>query len=282
MKFPCLTILSATLLIAGACAAEPLVLPVWPDGKMPGTGATAPIDPKTGQPSRNAVTHPEIAIHPASKDAQPAPAILICPGGGYNHLAFDKEGTEIAAWLNTIGITGITLKYRVPDNREGAFQDIQRAMRLVRSHARDWHIDPAHIGVMGFSAGGHLSARLCNNYEKPAYPPLDAIDSASCKPDFAILVYPAYLDAQGKVAPELPVSAATTPPTLIIHNEDDPGYLRGSRIYHAALDAARVPNEFIVFKSGGHGYGLRSKEDVGAWPLRAKEWLAKTGVPVKP
>lgn len=273
-------VLLAVVLIVGVsphCYSQapcgPLAL--WPEAKMPGL-ALVPDAVKPGR-EENAVAIPTIDVYPVPESPKPAPAVLICPGGGYGHLAYDKEGVEIAKWLNTLGITGIVLKYRVPGNRDGAFQDIQRAMRIVRSRAKDWDIVPGHIGVMGFSAGGHLSARLANNYETPAYPAVDAADNLSCKPDFVILVYPAYLDAKGVVAPELPVSEKT-PPTLIVHNEDDSGFLRGSRIYHQALDAANVPNEFLLFQKGGHGYGLRSPEDVGAWPERAKDWLIKTGV----
>lgn len=250
-------------------------LKIWPDGKMPGLAMVADaIQP--GQES-TAVTTPTLTVYPTPERTKAAPAVLICPGGGYHHLAFDKEGVEIAKWLNTLGITGIVLKYRVPGNRDGAYQDIQRAMRIARAHGNDWHIAPGHIGVIGFSAGGHLSARLSNNYEAPAYPAIDATDNLTCKPDFVILVYPAYLDSKGVVAPELPVTAKT-PPTLIVHNEDDPGFLRGSKIYHHALVAAKVPNEFLLFQKGGHGYALRSKNDVAAWPVRTSEWLIKIGV----
>jgi acetyl esterase/lipase len=262
-----------------APATPALTLSVWPDGRMPGTGATAPVDPKTEQPARSAVTHPEIAVFPAPNTTRLSPAILICPGGGYEHLAYDKEGTEIAQWLNTLGVTGIVLKYRVPKNREGAFQDVQRAMRLVRSHASEWHIDPKHIGVMGFSAGGHLSARLSNNSDTAAYPKIDAADSASCRPDFTVLIYPAYLDAKDgtSVTPEIPVNAKT-PPTFIAHTEDDHAYIRGSKAYDAALTKAGVPHEYFLVATGGHGYGLHSTEEIKVWPDHLKAWLQKSGI----
>ena len=203
--------------------------------------------------------------------------MIISPGGGYNHLLMDKEGTEIAAWLNSIGITALVLKYRVPHNREGALQDIERALRLTRSQAAGWNIDPKRLGVIGFSAGGHLSARACTLFDHPAYPAMDAIDQQSCRPDFAVLVYPAYLDNQkGAITPDLNLGA-NIPPTLIVHNEDDKGYSPGSKLYDAALTETKVPHEFIFYKSGGHGYGLHCTGEARAWPDAASAWLLQHG-----
>jgi acetyl esterase/lipase len=204
--------------------------------------------------------------------------VIVCPGGPYSILAYNKEGTEISAWLNTIVITGIVLKDRVPGNQDGAFQDIQRALRLVRQNAAQWNIAPNRLGVMGFSAGGHLCARLSTNSDQPTYPKLDAADEGNLRPDFAILVYPAYLSrVPGKVAADLPISAKT-PPTFIVHTEDDKSFVVGSKLYHAALDAAKVPNEFFLCATGGHGYGLRSTKEVSVWPKKVQEWLVKSGV----
>jgi acetyl esterase/lipase len=170
------------------------------------------------------------------------------------------------------------LKYRVPNNREGALQDIQRALRLARSHAAEWSIDPKRLGVIGFSAGGNLAAKASADFDPPAYAPIDGVDQLSCRPDFAILVYPAYLDSNGKLAPDLNVTAKTSP-TLIIHNEDDTKYVTGSKVYHAALDAAKVPNEFKLYATGGHGYGLHCTKDARAWPDDALKWLRGIGIP---
>ncbi|MDR1145368.1 MAG: alpha/beta hydrolase [Verrucomicrobiales bacterium] len=210
-------------------------------------------------------------------DGGPAPAVVVCPGGGYGVLAYPKEGTEIAEWLNTVGVTGIVLKYRVAAGREPAFQDVQRALRLTRARAGEWHINPAKVGVLGFSAGGHLAAWAGANAGSPAYAAVDAADELSGRPDFVVLVYPAYLDQDGAVAPELRVSGSA-PPTFIAHTEDDTRHVTGSKIYHAALVEAGVPNEFLLLSAGGHGYGLRSNQEIKVWPERCAEWLRTIGV----
>ncbi len=262
-------------------ALAPVTLPVWPAGKMPGIGAAAA---EKEMPSRGDgvvrltnVSEPTLTVYPAPKSSRPAPVMVICPGGGYTILAINKEGSEIAQWLNTLGITGVVLKYRVPGNRDGALQDVQRAVRLVRAHHKEWNVDAAKVGVIGFSAGGHLSARLSTNNETVAYAPLDTVDTQSCRPDFTVLVYPAYLNKDEHLAPELPVSAHT-PPTLIIHSSDDKTFVSGSRIYDAALQASHVPHEFQLFVTGGHGYGLQCQKDARVWPLRCREWLTKIKV----
>ena len=200
------------------------------------------------------ISVPTLTIFKATHSGGPGPAIIICPGGGFGVLAWDMEGTEVAAWLNTLGITSIVLKYRVPDNREGAFQDLQRACHLVRSHAADWNIQPDKIGVMGFSAGGHLTARLSNHFDEPAYPAIDDADKVSCRPDFVILVYPAYLSTKdGKsLAPEMTITE-NVPQTLIVHTKDDKNYEPGSVLYDAALTAAKCPHQFLLYDNGGHG-----------------------------
>jgi acetyl esterase/lipase len=228
------------------------------------------------------VSQPTLMLFPAPGATGRSPAVVVCPGGGYGGLVINREGVEIAQWLNSFGMTAIVLKYRVPNNQEGAFQDIERAVRLVRSHAEDWGIDPRRTGVIGFSAGGHLCARLSTNFETPAYSPIDALDALSCRPDFTILVYPAYLEKAdhpyesnehlGTLADELPIGP-NIPPTFIVHSEDDPKFVGGSKLYHAALDSAHVPNEFALYPTGGHGYGLRSTGDAKAWPERCKAWL---------
>jgi acetyl esterase/lipase len=260
-----------------------IVAPLWPDGKMPGHGALKPelTQPK-GVVDANAehimnVSVPMLTVYKAPGTTGPVPALIICPGGGYGALAYKKEGIEIAGWLNSLGITGMVLKYRIPGNRDGAFQDVQRACRLARLHAAEWGIQADKIGIIGFSAGGHLSARLSTNFETPAYPEIDAADKLSCRPDFVILVYPAYLQVKGKLAPELSVSSKT-PPTLIVHNADDLAFLPGSKVYDAALTAAGVPHQFLFYPTGGHGYGLRSQQAVKVWPTEAAEWLHKSGV----
>ena len=191
---------------------------------------------------------------------------------------FDKEGTEIASWLNSAGISALVLKYRSPNNREGALQDIQRALSLTRARAGEWNIDPKRLGAMGFSAGGNLAAKASTRFDERAYPAIDAVDQQSCRPDFAVLVYPAYLDDKnGGVAPDLNLKA-NIPPTLIIHSEDDKTHVVGSKLYNAALEQAKIAHEFKLYVTGGHGYGLRCAKEAAAWPDFALEWFRKIGI----
>ncbi len=280
-------------------AAPAVTLNVWPDGQMPGHGASGPEEitpPNSGNVIHiNNVSTPTLTLYKALNAHS---AMIVCPGGGYGTLAYNKEGTEIAAWLNSLGITAVVLKYRVPGNRDGAFEDIQRAMRLVRAHAREWTLNPDKIGVIGFSAGGHLCARLSTNYDEAAYAPIDETDKLSAKPDFVALIYPAYLakklppdkkpgetapatipdDPDLKtVAPELKISAAI-PPTFIAQTEDDRSFIAGTKAYFAALQAAKVLSDFALYPKGGHGYGLRSDAEVKNWPDRCAAFLKQHGM----
>lgn len=252
---------------------------VWTEGKMPGKGAD---EPEAEMPAKGdnvqritSTSRPTLLLYPAK--SKNAPAVIVCPGGGYNYVTYNKEGIEVAEWLNSLGITALVLKYRTPKNREGAFQDLQRSLSLVRANAKKWNINPKKIGVIGFSAGGHLAAKASNLFEDRSYSPIDAVDKKSARPDFVILVYPAYLERDGKIAPELNLKAKI-PPTLIVHNEDDKNFIAGSKIYKAALDAEKIKNTFLLYKSGGHGYGLRSDKDAGAWTKDAAEWLKKNKI----
>ena len=205
--------------------------------------------------------------------------MIVFPGGGYNILAMDLEGTEVCEWLNSIGVNCAVLKYRVPARPGGPryaapLQDAQRAIGMVRSRAEEWGIDPHRIGVLGFSAGGHLAAAASTNFDKRAYTPIDAADQASCRPDFAVLIYPAYLAPDEKtLAPELTVRA-DTPPTFLVQAEDDPVHVENSLVYFKALKDAKVPAEMHIFPTGGHGYGLRpTDQKVTTWPQLAAQWL---------
>jgi acetyl esterase/lipase len=208
-------------------------------------------------------------------------AVIICPGGGYGILALDLEGTELCTWFNSIGVTAILLKYRVPAppgklRYELPLQDAQRALGLVRFNAAKWGIKPDHIGIMGFSAGGHLTALASNSYSKRTYEQVDAADIVSCRPDFAILVYPAYLideKKEGRLAPEIQVTAST-PPTFIMQTEDDWANADNGVYYFLALKKAKVPAEMHLYPSGGHGYGIRSKNGgTSAYPQLIEKWL---------
>jgi acetyl esterase/lipase len=225
------------------------------------------------------VSEPTVTLYPSPDDIASGAAIIVCPGGGYNILAYDLEGDEVCKWLNSLGITAVLLKYRVPGREgrqryEAPLQDAQRAIGYVRAHAGDWHIDRTKIGIMGFSAGAHLSAVVSNNYKQRTYPKTDAADNVSCRPDFCLLVYPAYLDAPNfQVAPELKVTS-DTPPTLLIQTEDDKSHINSSLFYYYALKEAGVPAWMHLYSKGGHGYGLRDTNSaVNEWPYRAEDWF---------
>ncbi len=278
---PCL-LLSAATLVCQAEEAKPgptvpgQVVTLWPKGGIPGKAIAGP---ERAQPARGDnvlrltdIAEPSITVYKAAA-AQPTPAVVICPGGGYGILAYDKEGTEVAAWLNSLGITGVVLKYRVPGNQDGAFQDIQRAIRLVRQRSAEWNIAPDHVGAMGFSAGGHLAARLSTLAGPATYRRLDAADDQATRPDFAILVYPAYLD-QGVAK----LVDAKTSPTFIAQAEDDKSFIAGTRAYEAALATAKVPHAAFHVPTGGHGHGLRSEKEIKAWPDKCAAWLKQIGI----
>jgi len=231
------------------------------------------------------VSNPTIELFPPAKAQGPAPAVVICPGGGYSILAWDLEGTEIAEWLNSLGAAGVLLKYRVPRQRDEAFQDAQRAVSVVRSRAKQWNIDPKAIGILGFSAGGHLAARTSTNFGKRSYEPVDEAEKAPCRPDFSVLIYPAYLTTSGDAALDtatLPVDANTPPTFLAIACNDR--FTPGAVLYFQALRKAKVRSELHVFQFGGHGCGLRPTADnVTTWPEHCERWLRGLKVlPEKP
>lgn len=264
------------LMTSGLWAAERPEFDVWPEGKTPGKCAVGVETNKTPGQSvirLDNVSHPTLTFYQASRKMN-TPVVIIAPGGGYSILAWDLEGTEIAEWLNSIGVSAFVLKYRVPSNRGGAFMDMQRAVRVVRSRAREWGVDPNKIGVLGFSAGGHLIARVCTGYEEKTYDRVDAVDDQSCRPDFAVPVYPAWLNKGDDIAPEFKIHKGI-PPTFLVHCEDDKHYVKGGKVYVAALKAIGVPCEFACFTEGGHGYGVRSAKAVKAWPELCRSWLAK-------
>ena len=248
---------------------------VWPDGRMPGNGAAAPEGERPSTDDFRRITNvsrPTLTIFPSVKKDVASPAMIVCPGGGYSYVSYNKEGTVLAASLSAVGITALVLKYRVPNNREGALQDLQRALSLTRANAKEWKIDPNRLGVVGFSAGGHVAAKASTLFNQRAYAPIDSIDRQSCRPDFAVLVYPAYLEKDGQIATDLNLEAKI-PPTLIICAEDDKTYVNSSKLYHAALDAAKVKNKFLLYPTGGHGFGLGSEKDVRVWPQAMLDWL---------
>ena len=283
----------AVLVLAGLGAAradkgqEPI--PLWPKEAPGEKGDVGPekseVRPQNKITIVSNVTRPTLTVFPAPADRNTGTAVIICPGGGYHALAWDLEGTEVAEWLNSLGVTGIVLKYRVPARKgreryAAALQDAQRAVGIVRHRAHEWGVDPGRIGILGFSAGGHLSAAACTSYDQRTYEPVDDADRVSCRPDFALLIYPAYLvtgKANDKLAPELKVTK-DTPRTFIVYTEDDPVHVECGLFYYLALKSAKVPAEMHLYPSGGHGYGLRpSSNVVSTWPKRAEEWLGSIG-----
>jgi acetyl esterase/lipase len=274
-------------------ASEPMTL--WPNGApgekgdigeerdmtKPGEGLVA------GKPviRLGNVSVPTITLYRPPEGKDTGAAVVVCPGGGYSILAMDLEGTEVCQWLNSNGVTAALLKYRVPARKglerfTAPLQDAQRAIGLVRFHAAEWHIDPKRIGILGFSAGGHLSAMASTHFDKRTYEPVDDADQASCRPDFVILIYPAYLvhEHGPELAPELTVTS-NTPPTFMVQTEDDPVQVENCLFYYLALKKAGVPAEMHLFADGGHGYGLReSDKAVISWPKRAEEWMRGMGV----
>ncbi len=246
------------------------------------------------------VSDPTLTLYPA-RNHNTGAAVLAFPGGSYKILALNIEGTEICHWLNSIGVNCILVKYRVPDSgpyprHAAALQDAQRAMGLVRLHAAAWHIDPHRIGVIGFSAGGNLVAQLSAHFQKRVYTPIDDADKLNCRPDFAMLIYPAYIPEPGNLNQARPTFhiTARTPPSFLVQAEDDPVHVENSIDYFLLLKRAGVPAQLHVFAYGGHGYGLRSitqsvsVNDVPAanniplpithWPFLAAAWMRSIGV----
>lgn len=283
-------ILVLLCLAAAGFAADPSV-PLWPKGAPgekgdsgPERDTTKPGDALVGERSvirLGNVSVPTLTVYRPAKDKDTGAAVIVFPGGGYSILAMDLEGTEVCDWLNSIGVTAVLVKYRVPARAgqprwAAPLQDAQRALGLVRKRARELGIDPKRIGVLGFSAGGHLAAAASTNFEQRAYDPVDDADSVSCRPDFCLLIYPAYLtvkDEGDKIAPELKVGGET-PPTFLVQAEDDGVRVETSLFYYAALRNARVPAEMHLYPKGGHGYGLRPSANlVTTWPQRAQDWL---------
>jgi len=226
------------------------------------------------------VSTPTLTVF-AAKEKNTGAAVVVFPGGSYRIVAIDLEGTEVCDWLNSINITCVLVKYRVPNTgpypkSSAALQDAQRALGMVRAHAAEWHINPHRIGVLGFSAGGHLAAALSTHFDKRLYDPVDAEDQVSCRPDFAVIVYPGYIAlAEQNFAPNAEIRVTEqTPPSFIVQAEDDSVHVENSLVYYQALKNSKVPAELHLFANGGHGYGLRRTElPVTRWPDLVQTWL---------
>jgi acetyl esterase/lipase len=229
------------------------------------------------------VSKPTLTLYSAQAPNSGA-AIVVFPGGAYHVLAIDLEGSEVCDWLVTIHVNCVLVKYRVPDTgplpqSTSALQDAQRALGMVRSHAAEWHMDAHRIGVLGFSAGAHLSAALSTHYNKRLYDPVDAADQLPCRPDFAVIVYPGYLalaEQNFAANPEIRVTA-DTPPSFIVQSEDDSVHVENATLYFLQLKNAKVPAELHIYAEGGHGYGMRRTAlPITAWPKLVEAWLHTT------
>ncbi|HLH08360.1 MAG TPA: alpha/beta hydrolase [Terriglobales bacterium] len=226
------------------------------------------------------VSEPTITLYEAKPNPSKA-AVVVFPGGAYRILAIDLEGTEVCDWFNSIHVTCVLLKYRVPNSgpypkSSAALQDAQRALGVVRSHAAEWHIDPNNIGVLGFSAGAHLAAALSTHFNQRLYNGVDAADQLSCRPDFAAIIYPGYLalsEQNFAANPEIHVTQQT-PPSFILQAEDDPVHVENATLYFLELKNAKVPAEMHIYAEGGHGYGLRRTDlPITRWPDLLQTWL---------
>jgi acetyl esterase/lipase len=229
------------------------------------------------------IAHPSLQVFKPAADRDTGTSVVICPGGGHRILAYDLEGTEVADWLNSIGVTGILLKYRVPapdrsNLWQAAVQDAQRTVSVARHRAQEFRIDPDRIGILGFSAGGQTAA-LASLMDQRQYEPVDEVDQVSCRPNFAVLVYPAYLADKEKrtLLPEATVSSGT-PPMFLVHAQNDPVPVENSLILSLELRRAQVPCEVHAFANGGHGFGLRpTDEPCTRWPELCEAWLRRNG-----
>jgi acetyl esterase/lipase len=301
MMTKCLTVLFVSFALVIMCsespAGDPVVVELWPGvppDEMEGIGAeyvrmSPALERKQVEVTESTrmitnVTKPTLSIYRPAKDVDTGTAMLICPGGGYWNLYWELEGEEVAAWLNKHGITGIILKYRVPrrpDEPKGEparrpLQDAQRAVSLVRSRAREWGIHPDRIGMIGFSAGGHLAISTATNFDRRSYTPIDDVDKVDCRPNFAISAYSGYLKVKDRdeLAPGLRIPDGT-PPIFLVHGSDDlispPEH---SVVMYLALKRANVPTELHIFASTTHDFGIRSVDrPYSAWTDSCLRWM---------
>jgi len=282
-------------LAAGADNAPRLTLPLWPQTTAGANPALHETDTTTDRDQLIAgrrverltnVTAPTVALYPAPAGNNSGTSIVVFPGGGYRILALDLEGTEVCNWLNSSGISCILLKYRVPDagpypKHSEDLADAQRAVRLTRQHAADWNLRADRIGVLGFSAGGHLAAVLSNHAAEPVYKSMDAADSLNAKPDFVVMIYPGGLvhPPNLTVLGEEVTPTPETPQTFLVQAEDDPVHVENTLLYYDALKRANVPAEMHVYAHGKHGYGLRETAlPITRWPVLAITWFHTIGV----
>jgi acetyl esterase/lipase len=293
------------LVIRSSTAVEQdqVVLPVWPGAAAGDFGTIGPerIRAPSESPTKDAkwitnVKDPTITVFQAPTEKNTGVAVIVCPGGGYWNLAWDLEGEEVAKWFNAVGVNGVVLKYRVPRRSgqperlpaPGPLWDAQRTVSLVRNRASEWGIDPHKIGIIGFSAGGHLAISTATHFDERGYQPVDEIDKVSCRPDFAGVIYPGYLIEQARagveekkdvLAPYMRIPK-DTPPIFLVHALDDAvAGAENCLVMYGALKRANVPAELHLYAEGGHGFGVRKNGlPCSTWPERFVEWLKAQGM----
>jgi acetyl esterase/lipase len=262
---------------------------LWPEkvpGEVPGEVGQEKAETKGGILRVSNVSKPTLTVFPAGSKKANGTSVLVCPGGGYNILAYEHEGSAICEWLNSLGVTGFLLKYRVPRRKnmlkhEAPLQDAQRAIGMIRQNAKKWKVDPGRLGILGFSAGGNLAVMTLTSFQSRSYPKVDGTDELSCRPNFGILIYPAYLvdrKKRDKLFPEIKITKET-PPCFFAHTGDDGVPAEGSVLMYLELEKAGVVgNELHVYPFGGHGYGMRTSDHpVVTWPARAGQWMKAMG-----
>ena len=270
------------------CCAFATVLNLWPAGQMPGPKTDKPEVFADGEPPGDTnytfVSEPALTVRRAPGEGV-HPAMVVCPGGGYWLLAWQKEGVEIAEWANRGGFDAFILKYRVPNDGTEAFMDGQRAVSLIRARAKELQIDPDRIAMIGFSAGANLTARTANGFRRRSYARIDAVDDVSSRPDAHLLVYPGGLLKGGFRAAPTPdlatggefTPSADTPPVFITQTEDDFCNVENALAYYLGCRKAKVEAAMLLGPKGGHGYGARpSGRDNDTWPEVAMTWLKRT------
>ena len=299
-------IAACMLIFISSTSAQTETIQLWPNG-APGAIKDPDYKVETGSDKdwswMKNVSNPTIDVYLAPSKTANGTAVIICPGGGYGLLATAHEGSQVANWLNTLGITGIVLKYRLPnssimkDKTIGPLQDAQKAIRIVRSRAKEWNINPNKIGVMGFSAGGHLASTLSTHYDDKVY---ESTDTTSARPDFSILIYPVIsMDSSithmgsrinllgehpsdglvKKYSNELQVNNETPPAFLVGSMDDGTVPIQNSIDYALALKKYKIPCELHIYEKGGHGYGMgRSNGTESTWPEACKNWLTAIGI----
>ncbi len=295
--------------IGGNLTAQTRVINLW-NGKIPGAKHSDQfkqvVDTATGWVDKHTIINPYLDVYPAPREKSNGTAVIICPGGAYVGMAVKHEGSQVAKWMNGLGITAFVLKYRLPDdsimeNKTIApMQDGQRAIRIVRNHAKEWGINPKKIGIMGFSAGGHLASTLSTHFNEKVYEPQD---TTSARPDFSLLIYPVismdltitHLGSRENLlgnnpspelvkhfSNELQVNDQTPPAFLVQSIDDDVVPVQNSIVYAMALHKFKIPCELHLYQSGGHGYGMgRSANTESTWPEACRKWLEARGLLTK-